>query len=522
MSSQQSSAAPGAIAEIKPASPRNRKSLLQFIAIILVAVVVYFGYNAYKFNSTHATTDDAQLTSDIVSIAPQVSASVISVPVKDNQEVKSGDVLCELDKASLTAAYNQAKANLDSAISAAKQADDAILLATDVGSAQQLTANGVVSQAESAITQAKSELVRSSGAVQSALAVKDSALANLNLAISAHKAAEANLQHARDAADASQAQVTNSQAALAASQSAVEAALAVYERTDHDATRYAKLYQEGAMSAQTAENAASVSHQSRAQVESARHAATQARAAVTQAQANVRAAKQQIEASIAAVAEAQARIDTAKAQSNGATASISETRAQVAEAAQGIKQAEAKQKQAIGALHQANTAPEQVAETKSAKVQTLARIDQAKAALETAKIQLDYARIVAPVSGKISKKTVELGQFVQAGTPLMTIIPDDDVWVVANYKETQLAGVKQGSRAIVEVDGIPDRTFKAHVDSISAGTGATFALLPPDNATGNFTKVVQRIAVKIVIDSGQPDMDRLRAGMSVTSTIATK
>jgi membrane fusion protein (multidrug efflux system) len=194
----------------------------------------------------------------------------------------------------------------------------------------------------------------------------------------------------------------------------------------------------------------------------------------------------------------------------------------MAEAAQGIKQAEAKQKQAIGALHQANTAPEQVAETKSAKVQTLARIDQAKAALETAKIQLDYARIVAPVSGKISKKTVELGQFVQAGTPLMTIIPDDDVWVVANYKETQLAGVKQGSRAIVEVDGIPDRTFKAHVDSISAGTGATFALLPPDNATGNFTKVVQRIAVKIVIDSGQPDMDRLRAGMSVTSTIATK
>jgi membrane fusion protein (multidrug efflux system) len=103
----------------------------------------------------------------------------------------------------------------------------------------------------------------------------------------------------------------------------------------------------------------------------------------------------------------------------------------------------------------------------------------------------------------------------------MTIIPDQDIWVEANFKETQLADVRANDPTTVEVDGLPGKVFKAHVDSISAGTGATFALLPPDNATGNFTKVVQRIAVKVVFESGQPDLDRLRAGMSVVATIST-
>jgi membrane fusion protein (multidrug efflux system) len=144
-----------------------------------------------------------------------------------------------------------------------------------------------------------------------------------------------------------------------------------------------------------------------------------------------------------------------------------------------------------------------------------------KAALENARIQLDYARIIAPINGRISKKTVEIGQYVQPGTPLMTIIPDQDIWVEANFKETQLADVRAGDPTTIEVDGLPGKVFKGHVDSISAGTGATFALLPPDNATGNFTKVVQRIAVKVVFETGQPDLNQLRAGMSVVTTIST-
>ena len=104
----------------------------------------------------------------------------------------------------------------------------------------------------------------------------------------------------------------------------------------------------------------------------------------------------------------------------------------------------------------------------------------------------------------------------------MAVVPDENVWVTANYKETQLGDVKPGQPVEVEVDAFPGKSFKGHVGSISAGTGSTFALLPPDNATGNFTKVVQRVPVKILLEPGQVNMDRLRTGMSVTATIETK
>ncbi len=229
-----------------------------------------------------------------------------------------------------------------------------------------------------------------------------------------------------------------------------------------------------------------------------------------------------IEANTAAVSQAKDQIESAKSQVTGAGAALDQSRStQVTESAQGINQAIAKRQEAAGDLKQARTAPVQVEASRSAHTQAVAKIAQMKAALDNARIQLADARIVAPVSGRISKKTVEVGQYVQPGTPLMTIIPDNDIWVEANYKETQLADVKAGDSATVEVDGLPGKTFKARVDSIAAGTGATFALLPPDNATGNFTKVVQRIPVKVVFEKSQPDMDQLRAGMSVVTTIST-
>lgn len=172
-------------------------------------------------------------------------------------------------------------------------------------------------------------------------------------------------------------------------------------------------------------------------------------------------------------------------------------------------------------MKQAETAPSQIAVSQSAQSQAEARVELAKAALRDAEINLERTKIYAPCDGRVSHNNVEVGNLVQPGSALVSIVPDEDVWVTANYKETQLADVKPNQEVEIEVDGLPGRTFKGHVDSLSAGTGASFALLPPDNATGNFTKVVQRVPVKIVLEHGQPDMDRLRTGMSVVATITT-
>ncbi len=521
MSVQQSAGARDSADQV--ASPSgSRKPLIIVILALLVFGAALVGHNAWKFNQAHAVTDDAQLTSDLIMVSPQISAQVTLVPVLENQEVKAGDLICQLDSSPLQAAYNQAKANLEAAVAAAQQAGTDITLASALGDAQHLTATGAIKQADSGIDQAKTETRRSESGVQSALAAKDSAAASLSLAKSGQVAANANLQHARDSSEASAAQVATAEASLGSAQSAVDASQAVYERLDHDAARYARLYQEGAMSAQTAENAASAAKQAKAQLESAKHNVAQAQAAIVLAQANLRAARQQIEANAAAVAQSKAQVDAAIAQNAVAAAAVTAARAQLTYAKQGIAQAAAKETQAAGALKQADTSPVQVSEKKNARDQALARIEQAKAALEAARIQLSDTKIVAPISGRISKKSVEPGQYVQPGTPLLTIIPDKDVWVTANYKETQLTGVHSGSPVLVEVDGIPGAEYKAHVDSISAGTGATFALLPPDNSTGNFTKVVQRVAVKIVFEPNQPNLDQLRAGMSVTSTITLR
>jgi len=150
-----------------------------------------------------------------------------------------------------------------------------------------------------------------------------------------------------------------------------------------------------------------------------------------------------------------------------------------------------------------------------------AKVASALAARDQAALQLSYTRITAPSSGVVSKKTVEVGQLVQAGQPLFSIVPLSDVWVVANLKETQLARVSTGARVDVEVDTYPGRRFSGRVESLSPATGARFSLLPPDNATGNFTKVVQRVPVRIRLDGPADPAHPLRPGMSAKVVIVT-
>jgi membrane fusion protein (multidrug efflux system) len=141
---------------------------------------------------------------------------------------------------------------------------------------------------------------------------------------------------------------------------------------------------------------------------------------------------------------------------------------------------------------------------------------------EQAQLNLGYTNIVSPIDGVVANRSLRIGQYVQVGTQLMAVVPLAAVYVVANFEETQLAGIRKGAPVSIVVDTYSGAAVKGHVDSIAPASGEEFALLPPDNATGNFTKIVQRIPVKIAIDPNDPLRGELRPGMSVTATVDTK
>jgi membrane fusion protein (multidrug efflux system) len=217
------------------------------------------------------------------------------------------------------------------------------------------------------------------------------------------------------------------------------------------------------------------------------------------AQANADATASALKADQEKLAQAQRGVEIAKAQLDAAKARVDQARA-------GIISAQADTKQVV--MRQAD------AQGKIAKVQ------QARAALEAAQLNLEYTSIVAPVDGVVTHKQVEVGQIVQQGQGLMVVVPLQDVWVTANFKETQLRAMKPGQKVEVKVDTY-GKTFSGHVDSIAGATGAVLSLLPPENATGNYVKVVQRVPVKIVLDPIAPDKAILRPGMNVVATAFT-
>jgi membrane fusion protein, multidrug efflux system len=153
--------------------------------------------------------------------------------------------------------------------------------------------------------------------------------------------------------------------------------------------------------------------------------------------------------------------------------------------------------------------------------QAVAQLDHARAVEEQAALNLSYTKITAPVEGTVGARSLRIGQYVQAGTQLMAVVPLDAVYVVANFKETQLTHVRAGQPVELKVDSFHATTLKGHVDSLSPASGLEFALLPPDNATGNFTKIVQRVPVKIVLDD-QSLKGLLRPGMSAVPTVNIK
>jgi membrane fusion protein (multidrug efflux system) len=416
---------------------RTRVAVLGAVALLLIGAIAYGAY-LWHYGTIHVSTDDAFIYGHIAPVSARVAGTVIEVLIRDNQDVKAGEVLVKLDRR-----------------------DPEVALA----------------QAEASVATARAELQNAVVNVpltdRSTLSLLQEAGASLAAVSHASQATEHDLEQKRNDAAAKQ-------AAASAAEAALQAAQSDFDRAKLDRDRSTELFAKQLVSRQDVDHTEAAYRNSQAMLEQARHKVTQAREDARQSAAGVRSQE-------AAVAQGRER--------------ISQSRATVANAES--------QRQQV-AMREA-----QVAAARS-------RLELALANLRQAQLNLEYTLIKAPLTGRVTKRTVEPGQVVAVGQPLLSVVNLDNVWVLANYKETQLTHVRPGQRVSLHVDMYPGKEFKGKVDSIQGGSGAVFSLLPPENATGNYVKVVQRIPVKIVLEPGQNADHVLVPGMSVVPTIALR
>lgn len=452
-----------------------------------------------------------------------------------------------------------AKAVVDQSKSSIKNAKAAL-----AGSHNEIqTAKAAISASQAQRAQAKQQANAAQAAINAAQAKESQVRQSTELRAADVEAAAAAVAGAEQEVLAATAAVATAKANVSAAQAAVDSAQAEADEAVNEAQRYEKLVQGGAASQQVADAKEAASLTANAHLQAAKNGVASAKAVVDQRQAEVASSQQQVRAAKAAyareqshseqtaqliaaasaeVAKAEAKAKAAIAAVRAADATTAQNVSKLAAAHNAVKQAKTvveqnqaalqasrqnvamaggKVQQAQGQLQQAKTSSKQVGVSKSAVEVAHAQVLQAKAALKKAQIDLKHTRIYAPVSGVVSKNSAQIGMQVRPGIPVLAVVPER-VWVVANYKETQLTDIRVGQPVEVDVDAFPGYHFKAHVDSISAATGATFALLPPENASGNFTKVVQRVPVKIVFEPGQNGLQLLRGGLSVVSIIDTE
>jgi membrane fusion protein (multidrug efflux system) len=408
-------------APLSPSGLSSRKKLIRWGAAGLIVLTLGFGIRYYLHALSHESTDDAFIDGNIVPISPRVAGHVAGVHVRDNQDVKAGDLLVELDPSDFVARLDAATAALEAAKAGDRARNAAVELTT-------ITATAELDEARENVEAAKAAVQKAGGGIELSRAALDQARA---------EADSDSARHQRDATDL---------------------------------IRYREMEKTRTVSPQDLDHAA---------------------------------AAEQISA--AALTAAEKKIDTQKAM--------------VQEAEAVLKVAEANLRQADARLVAARSAPQRIKQSRSQADVSRADIDKAMAEVELARLNLSYTKIYAPSDGFVTKKGVEPGQFVQAGQSLLAIVPRA-VWVAANFKETQLTQMLPGQPVEIAVDAYPELTFHGLVDSIQRGTGARFSLLPPENATGNYVKVVQRIPVKIVFDPPDAIAKVLLApGMSVVAEV---
>jgi membrane fusion protein, multidrug efflux system len=361
------------------------------LAIVAVAALLWW-LHARKFEET----DDAQVDGYITAVSPRVAGTVARVLVEDNQTVKQGDLLVELDAADLEVALAQARA--------------------------------AVAQAEAAVAQEEP---------------------SVPITATSNRAA---VQSAED-------EVANAAADLEAARRELDQAVATNRFAQQQKERAEKLL---------------------------------ASNTVPQAEYDQRSSAADV--ALATVASAQKHVDQRRARLQTAQARLLEARA---------------------------NAPRQLVARAAGLTVRQANLELARAQLRQAQLNLGYAKVAAPVDGIIGRRSVNVGDRVQPGQQLMSLTQNGELWVTANFRETQIERMRQGQQAGVHVDAI-DRDYDGVVDSFAGATGSRYSLLPPENATGNYVKVVQRIPVRIKLRPGQPEMERLRPGMSAEPKVRVR
>ncbi len=394
--------------EAGPSTAGRRRRLLLLGGIAAALAVAAFAVHLFLTRGDQST-DDAQVEADVVPIAPRVSGAVVRVEVRDNQQVKKGDLLFEIDPADYAARLQQAEAELATA-----------------------TAQATAADAQAQVVEATAR-----GGFAGARAALSSSAATL---------------HGADA------QILASRAALS--------------RAEAEARK------------------------ARSDLERAR--ALRAGDAIPQAQ-----------------------LDTIEAAADTADANVAAARAQVAAAEEAKRSAQGRVGEARGKLDQNAPIDAQIAAAHANAELAHARVKSAEAALELARLQLSYTKVTAPADGEVSKLTVREGQLLAPAQPVAQLVPTA-TYVVANFKETQVGAMRVGQKAEIEIDAYGGRTLEGRVESISGGTGARFSLLPPDNASGNFVKVVERVPVRIGWVQPPPQGIALRAGLSADVTVHTR
>jgi membrane fusion protein (multidrug efflux system) len=456
------------------------------ILLIGVGVLVYWILSLGK-----ESTDDAQVAGHLVPISPRIAGHVVQINVNDNQLVDKGYLLVRLDSKEYKDRVRKSSAAVDAAIAQESASNRQVSV---VGK----TAPSSRNQAEAAVKSAQASVSSANNQVIAAIAQSRSATAQA-------RASRDVVDAARTDVDAAVAQVDAAEAAVKASQANATSAAAQAKKAASDYARYKELYAAGAASAQQFESFQTTNTSAQAALNAARQQVASSKAALNRAGASLVGAKailkrdnSQLAAAIDATDQAKAGVETAKSEAARARALL---------------------KQSQAALAGTQTVPEQISISKSQRGAARAAVKQSIAQLNNDRLLLSYTNIKAPVRGVVSEKGVQIGQYVQPGQMLMAVVPLTNVWVVANFKETQTGRMRPGQRATFTVDSYPGIRLRGRVNSIGAATVAQFSLLPSENATGNFVKVVQRIPVKIVLDQSLPKGVILRPGQNVIATV---
>lgn len=472
------------VAQSTASVPTKKKNKILFLLIGSIALIggAIFGWRWWQFNRIHVTTDNAQIEGHISPIAPKVSATVQQVLVQEGDRVQAGQALVILEDRDLNLKVQQAEANLQAAQAQLNSAAHTVPLAENTNTSD--------------IQQAQSNLAAQQAGIVAAQT-------NVQQARSTMAAARSQLQQALATVAANQAKVQKAESGVLAARAKVAQAQTELTKNQRDFQRYQTLYEQGAISAQQRDVAQAAFQTDRANL-------VMANEGVKEAEAEVNDARSQLQQTQAAVNSSQAQIQSAQAAVDNAQAQVQKSQAE----------AEAAKAQIAGTKAATQKVVVQQDQTQVANAQ----VKQAEANLALARQQLAYTTIYAPVSGSIGQLTAEVGQKVQPGQPLLAVVPlqADQIYVQANFKETALKNLQVGEIAEVEADAYPGQVFPAKIAGISPATGAQFALLPPDNATGNFNKVVQWVPVRLTFLPNSDPEHKLRAGLSVRVTVNTE